>query len=235
MRSFLLLSALTALTATVRAQQAAGVPHHAPEDPVVSLVNKGNEPRVVVVETSAGVPSTAYHGDPISVPGQQTVDFYPGAGFIGALTGADGTGTRHEINFADNQVTWYNSDMEMGMCDSTLGPTSGEPQNNGQPSLAGEANRADKANQAWGSVDPQTQQNLLDSGYIDGTVGGSVTGVRMDKQAPQAVIDFLQVTANFNAYVTHGSVGGSDKTNADKIANQQTRNVGTNKMTITMY
>lgn len=57
----------------------------------------------------------------------------------------------------------------------------------------------------------------------------------MNKQAPRVVVEFLQLTAKFNAYITPGSVRVGDTTKADAVANLQVRNTETNKMTITHY
>jgi 6,7-dimethyl-8-ribityllumazine synthase len=57
----------------------------------------------------------------------------------------------------------------------------------------------------------------------------------MNNQAPRVVVDFLQLTAKFNAYITPGSVRVGDTTKADAVANLQVKNTKTNKMTITHY
>ncbi|KAI9761952.1 MAG: hypothetical protein M4579_000735 [Chaenotheca gracillima] len=234
MRSLLSLLTFASLLATALATSV-GVSETAPEDPCIRLVNTGSDTDIWVVETSSDVPATAYHGDPITVGAGQSVHFYPGKGFIGALTGTSGTGTRLEVNFGTADLTWYNADMEMGMDDSTLGPTSLQAQANGNPSLAGEPNCLAKANAAWHSVNRATRKALLATGYFQGSVGGILTSLHINKQAPASVVRFLQITAQFNAYVAHGSVDGIDGTQADAVADKQTRSVSTNKLTITKY
>ncbi|KAI9808620.1 MAG: hypothetical protein M1825_003770 [Sarcosagium campestre] len=208
----------------------AGVSSPGPSDPVITIINKDSIEHTYIVERGSNSGPGAWEGGPVKVPAGGTVNFYPGAGFIGALTGPNGGGTRFEPNFAEG-TTWYDADMEMGMSDATFGPTeSSDPEK-----ITGEKDCVGKANRAWSKLDPSSQKALLDSGYLEGTVGGSLKSVQMDKAAPQCVIDFLQQTAAFNAYITHGSVGGVDATLSDAIANTHTKSVQSNKFTLISY
>ena len=143
-------------------------------------------------------------------------------------------GTRHEVNFRGSP-TWYNADMEYGMSNSTLGPTDGSMRIDGGDALAGEQDCLAKANAAWGDVDENTKAALLSTPYINGTSEGNLTAVSMGHSAPLKVVEFFQMTAEFNSYVCAGSVAGLSSNDLAKAADKFTYSVTTNKMTITTY
>ena len=239
MHSFYLFSALACFIATISAQSDVGVPGPwGPNDPTITVVNAAKDPQTYDVAVSAGVPATAFKGCTacIKVPAGATVKFHAGVGFNGAITNSKG-GTRHEINCGDPAVTWYDDDMEYGMSDATLGPSDNKPTTDGRPSLLGEQDVLAKANAGWKTInnDAATQKTLLATGYLTGTVGGPLTKVKMDIHAPLPVIAFYQLTAQFNAYIGHGSVANLPPDITTAAADKQTHVVATHQMTITEY
>ncbi|KAL8761712.1 MAG: hypothetical protein Q9184_002187 [Pyrenodesmia sp. 2 TL-2023] len=250
MRSLTIFSAAATLFTAALAQKIQGVSHYSPGDPIIHIENTSpTETHVYKVEGNADNPPSAYgagNGNlPMAtvLPGQ-TVDFQVGPAFIGAFTGSEGAGTRFEVNFRGDSPgdykTWYNSDMEFGMSNTTMGPTSGSKQINGKDSLAGEQNCLAKANSAWGSLDAATQQHLLDTGYLEGSTGGNgaLTAVHMDKQAGEDVVIFYQITAEMNAYINPGSVAGKyggRMVAAAATADLFSWSVATKELTITGY
>ncbi|KAI4153003.1 MAG: hypothetical protein L6R39_001697 [Caloplaca ligustica] len=247
MRSFTILAALVALFTAALAQDVQGVPNYSPGDPLINIINTSpTSTHVYKVEGNSDNPSTAYGAGSASLPMAtvlpgQTVRFQVGPGFIGAFTGLSGAGTRFELNFRSDSPndykTWYNSDMEFGMSNTTLGPTDGKPQINGHDSLAGEQDCLAKANAAWGSLDEGAQQHLLDTGYLDGSTGedGALTAVHMDKQAGDKVVEFFQNTALMNSYVNPGSVAGKPSGRTAAAADLFSWSVRTKELTITGY
>ena len=239
MHSFYLFSALACLIATISAQSDVGVPGPwGPNDPLVTIVNAAKGDQAYDVAPSIGLPATAFKGCTacVKVPAGATVKFHAGVGFNGAITNSKG-GTRHEINFGDPAVTWYDDDMEYGMSDATLGPSNNMKTKDGRPGLLGEADCLAKANAGWKTInnDATTQKNLLATGYLTGTVGGALTAVKMDKQAPLLVVAFYQLTAQFNAYIGHGSVVNLPPDVTTAAADKQTHVVATHQMTITEH
>ncbi|KAI4242131.1 MAG: hypothetical protein L6R40_004174 [Gallowayella cf. fulva] len=250
MRSFAILTAVAipfSFISAISAQDTQGVSNYSPGDPLVNLINTSpTQTHVYKVEGNADNPGTAYGAGEGALPAAtvlpgQTVAFHLGQGFIGALTAKNGEGTRFEVNFRGDSPgeykTWYNSDMQFGMSDTTIGPAHGEKLINGDDSLAGEPDCLATANSAWGSLDEQAQQELLDTGYLEGTTGkdGVLTSVHMDKQAGDNVVDFYQNITGFKAYVVPGSVVGK-KTNATgRKADTHTWSVKTKELTITGY
>ncbi|KAL8689731.1 MAG: hypothetical protein Q9218_004662 [Villophora microphyllina] len=247
MCSFATLASAITFFSAVMAQDSQGLPNYTPGEPLVNIINTSpTQTHVYKVEGNADNPGTAYGAGGGSLPMAtvlpgQTVKFAVGEGFIGAFTGKSGAGTRFEVNFRGDSPgeykTWYNSDMEFGMSDTTLGPANGKKQINGLDSLAGEQDCLAKANAAWGSVDVATQQQLLDTGYLEGTTGpnGVLTTVHMDKQAPDEVVEYFQNTALFHSYVNPGSVAGKPTSKAAAAANQFSWSVATKELTITGY
>ncbi|KAL9585757.1 MAG: hypothetical protein Q9212_001341 [Teloschistes hypoglaucus] len=244
---FAILASAIALFSAVLAQDVQGLDTYTDGDAVMNLVNTSpTETHVYKVEGNADNPSTAYGAGsgalPMAtvLPGQE-VKFQLGKGFIGAFTGNSGEGTRFEVNFRGDSPgeykTWYNSDMQFGMSNTTMGPTSGNKQINGLDSLAGEQDCLAKANSIWGEVDVASQQLLLDTGYLEGTTGpdGVLTAVHMDKQAGPEVVEFFQNKALFNAYVSPGSVAGKPTSKAAAAANMFSWSVSTTELTITGY
>ncbi|KAL8840709.1 MAG: hypothetical protein Q9170_001227 [Blastenia crenularia] len=242
MRSFAILMAIATSVSAIVAQGTQGVPNYSPGDPLITIINTSpTETHVYKVEGNMDNPPTAYGAGSGSLPSatilpKQTVKFQTGQGFIGAFTSHNGAGTRFEVNFRGDK-TWYNSDMEFGMSDTTLGPTHGTKQIDGNESLAGEQDVLAKANAAWGEVPESEKRQLLDTGYLEGSTGsnGVLTAVHMDKQAPGSVVGFFQSTAGMNSYVDPGSVAGEDGTRDSDLANTFSWSVATKELTITGY
>ncbi|KAL8723549.1 MAG: hypothetical protein Q9225_000184 [Loekoesia sp. 1 TL-2023] len=247
MRSFAIFTAVAALFSAILAQDTQGVPNYSPGDPLVNIMNTSpTETHVYKVEGNGDNPPTAYGAGSGSLPMAtvlpgQTVKFQVGEGFIGAFTSNRGEGTRFELNFRGDSPgdykTWYNSDMQFGMSNTTLGPAHGSKQINGDDSLAGEQDCLAKANSAWGSLDESTQRQLLDTGYLEGSTGGNgaLTAVHMDKQADSSVVDFFQNVAQMNSYVDPGSVAGKPTSRTAAAANEFSWSVATKELTITGY
>ncbi|KAI4172880.1 MAG: hypothetical protein LQ343_003287 [Gyalolechia ehrenbergii] len=247
MRSFAILTAVAVFVSAVLALDTQGVSNYSPGDPLVNLKNTSpTETHVYKVEGNGDNPATAYGAGSGSLPMAtvlpgQIVQFQVGEGFIGAFTSDRGTGTRFEVNFRGDSPgeykTWYNSDMEFGMSNTTLGPADGNKQINGDDSLAGEQDCLAKANSAWGSIDESTQRQLLDTGYLEGSIGdnGALTAVHMDKEADSSVVDFFQNVAQLNSYVSPGSVAGEPTGRTAAAANAFSWSVATNELTITGY
>ena len=234
-----IVSALACFVATINAQSDVGVPGPwGPNDPLITIVNTAKDTRTYDVGTASNAPATAFKtcSKCITVPAGATVKFHPGVGFNGAIT-AQAPATRHEINFGDPTVTWYDDDMEYGMSDSTLGPSNNMKTRDGRPGVLGEQDCLAKANAGWKTINNNsaTQQALIASGYVTGTVGGSLTAVKMDKKAPLPVIVFFQLTAQFNAYIGTGSVANLPADVTTSAADKQTHSVATAQMTITEY
>ena len=225
-----LLFAIFSFLETAVANPDQGVSNWSPDDPVVTIINTSSQDKTYDVETDSGAPKSAFQSCAgcITVGAGQTVNFHPGP-FNGALTANHHAGTRHELNFVSQPGScWYDDDMQYGMSDETLGPSD----HSGR--ISGEQDTLAKANAAWSHTDSGTQQTLLDSGYFAGD-HQKLTMVRMDGSAPQSVISWLQVDADFDAYIGAGSVAGQGSTPLDHAADQQTAFCGTNKMTITVY
>ncbi|KAI4123715.1 MAG: hypothetical protein LQ338_005133 [Usnochroma carphineum] len=247
MRPVAFFTAAATLFSAILAQDTQGVSNYSPGDPLVNIKNTSpTETHVYKVEGNGDNPSTAYGAGAGSLPMAtvlpgQTVQFQVGEGFIGAFTGDSGTGTRFEVNFRGDSPgdykTWYNSDMQFGMSNTTLGPAQGDKQINGDDSLAGEQDCLAKANSAWGSVDEATQHQLLDTGYLEGSTGdnGALTAVHMDKQADGSVVEFFQNVAQMNSYVDPGSVAGKPTGRTSAAANEFSWSVTTKELTITGY
>ncbi|KAL8790377.1 MAG: hypothetical protein Q9195_006395 [Heterodermia aff. obscurata] len=215
-----------------------GVSNFGASDPLITFVNSAGSDQVYLIQGNSDNPATAYGSGksplpPFTVPAGQTVDFHPGAGFVGAFSANSGQGTRHEVNFRGSP-TWYNADMQYGMSNSTLGPTDGSKRIDGGDSLAGEQDCLAKANAAWGDLDAGTQSSLLNTGFLQGSSAG-LSMVSMGSSAPRSVVRFFQMTADFNAYVDAGSVVGETTDDMGKVADQFSYSVTTNKLTITAY
>ncbi|MCJ1465933.1 hypothetical protein MMC07_004552 [Pseudocyphellaria aurata] len=214
-----------------------GVSNWSPDDPVVTIINTSSQDKVYDVETDSAASQSAFQScvGCITVGAGQTINFHPGP-FNGALTANQHTGTRHEFNFASTPGSaWYDDDMERGMSDETLGPSDNRPKNGGTESgVVGEQDTLAKANAAWQQTDSDNQQALLDSGYFGGDKQ-QLTMVRMDANAPDLVVNWLQMDAKFNAYIGAGSVVGKSATAVTAVSDKQTSFVDTNKMTITIY
>ena len=205
----------------------------------VTFQNAGAKDICYMAELSSGtfpssIPCGPGTGISIIAGQKTTVDLDPS--FNGALTawtnGARTRGARYEINFAVTAgSTWYDADYQLGMSDGTVGPSDNRKLDDGRLSLAGEPDTLAKANAAW----PQTenQDALLEfPAYLKLGGDGRLGFVYCDADAPQVVIDFFQVTAEFSAYVAAGS-GGSDA--ADKMADENSLEVGMQDMLIVAH
>ena len=122
------------------------------------------------------------------------------------------------------------------MSDGTLGPTSHQPLTNGQASLSGEQDCLAKANAAWPSATNKADL-LAYPDYLKQGKHGKLTYVYMDKNAPQVVIDFFQVQADFTAYIDAGSVAGVTPSDPGvvKAADELSWAVSTDDMEIIAY
>lgn len=122
------------------------------------------------------------------------------------------------------------------MSHETLGPSDHRPQADGRSSLSGESDLLAEANAAWHLTSAAEQEELLASEYFTGTVGGDLTAVHMDSEAPILVRHWYQLEAELDAYMVPGSVAGKQHLHeADKLADTKVSHVLTNKMTITIY
>lgn len=57
----------------------------------------------------------------------------------------------------------------------------------------------------------------------------------MSKEAPANVVDFYQMTAEFNGYIDAGSVQGTSGDALARAADKFSYSVATNRLTITAY
>jgi hypothetical protein len=229
--------ALEARPTTMLGKRDVGVPNWRRGDPVVTFINTSQKDRAYIVVRGAESPSTAFAtclAPCILVPAGETVRFFPGRGFVGAITA---TGSRHELNFLTSAgECWYDISMEYGMTRETLGPSDHRLQADGRSSINGEPDLLGKATAAWRKTPPGTQAALLATGYLTGAVGGDLTAVKMDRNAPTLVRDWYQLDAGFTAYMVPGSISGQHHlSEAGKQADTVTSHVLTNEMTITVY
>lgn len=210
----------------------------------ITFQNVGSQDICYMVETSSGTfPSTSTCGPGQGIPIQagQTTTIGLDPSFNGALTAWAHTvrGARYEVNFAATAgATWYDADYQLGMSDGTVGPADNRPLTTGQPSLSGEPDTLAKANAAW----PDTADRaalLAYPDYLRQGADGTLSFVYCDALAPQAVVDFFQVTAEFEAYVDAGSVAGVTPSAADaqavKMADTMSLQVDTQDMSIKAY
>ena len=161
----------------------------------------------------------------LMVQGGQTITVNPSPDFNGALTAMVGDhndvkGGRYEMNFAAQAGScWYDVDYQLGMSDGTLGPSSHQSLVNGQHSLAGEQDTLAKANAAWPST-PNKAALLAYPDYLKQGRDGKLSHVYINARAPQVVIGFFQLQAEFTAYVDAGSVAGNgNEASVAKAAN----------------
>ena len=221
----------------------------------ITFQNASPHPVCYTVELSSGnFPSTTTcgpgSGSGISVPAGQKTQIPLDPSFNGALTAWTTTtdenndvkrGARYEVNFAASPgggSTWYDADYQLGMSDGTIGALDNRKLSNGQSSVSGEADTLAKANAAW----PQTENRaalLAYPDYLKQGPDGKLSFVYCDAQAPQVVIDFFQVTAEFDAYIDAGSVQGMSPSAADaeavKMADEKSLEVDTQDMLIVAH
>lgn len=210
----------------------------------ITFQNAGSNDICYMAEVSSGTfdyntPCGLGTGIPVKAGQTTPVDLDPT--FNGALTAwTNGVrGARYEINFAATAgSTWYDSDYQLGMSDGTVGPSDNRKLSNGDSSLSGEPDTLAKANAAW--PDTTNKAALLAYGdYLKQASDGKLSFVYCDTNAPQVVIDFFQVTADFDAYIDAGSVAGVTPSAADaeavKMANANSLQVNTQDMTIVAH
>ena len=234
MGSFQRLTVAVAVLATALSASAASI----------TFRNTGNQQICYRVELSSGTlptqPGVTCDSSPgLIVNAGKVLTINPSPDFNGAITAMTNgiKGGRYEINFAAMPgSTWYDVDFQLGMSDGTLGPTSHQPLTNGHPSLSGEQDCLAKANAAWPSTTNKADL-LANPDYLKQGPDGKLTYVYMDAHAPQVVVDFFQVQAEFTAYVDAGSVAGMapDDFGAVRAADEMSWQVGTDDMEIIAY
>ena len=124
------------------------------------------------------------------------------------------------------------------MSDGTIGALDNRKLSDGQPSVSGEADTLAKANAAWPQTDDKAAL-LAYPDYLKQGGDGKLDFVYCDAQAPQVVIDFFQVEADFDAYIDAGSVNGVSPSAADaeavKMADEKSLEVDTQDMLIVAH
>lgn len=225
------LAALTTLLTTVSATS-------------ITFQNMGSQTICYMAELSSGTfptTTTCPQGPGIAIPAGQTTTVPLSPTFNGALTAWTDTvrGARYEINFAATPgSTWYDADYQLGMSPGTLGPTDNRKLSTGQSALSGEPDPLAKANAAWPHTTNQAAL-LAYPDYLKQGPDGQLEFVYCDTNAPQAVIEFFQVTAEFDAYIDAGSVAGVTPSAADaeavKMADAQSLRVDTQDMSIVAH
>ncbi|KAL8684933.1 MAG: hypothetical protein Q9224_006057 [Gallowayella concinna] len=215
--------------------------------PSLTIHNTRTRTLCLKVESSAGhfPTNTVCGGAPgIKVARMKTFTFSPSNDWVGAITPIfkGGPGTRFEINYSQPDGTWYNADMELGMSGGTLSPSDNRKRPNGLPSLAGEQDPLAKANAAWEHVSDKAAFVGKFNRYMAVSKDQKrLERVYMDKNAPNEVAVFFQLTANFNAYITSGSVHGVEKKagslekSLEVAADMQSWFVNTQAMTMTIF
>lgn len=219
------LTSLTTLLTILTSTLAASIKfHNTTPSPICYVVqlSAGTFPTTTSCTSTQGIQIS---GAAIMVPAGQTITTTPSPDFDGAITliRTDGRqGVRNEFTFnATATIIWYDTDYENGMSDGTLGPASHQLRIDGGPSLAGEQNTLGKAAAGWAHATNKAEL-LADGDYLRVGADGKLNWAYMDINAPPAVVDFFQNTADFNGYVN---------SHADK----HTWTVGTMDMEIVAY
>lgn len=207
----------------------------------ITFQNMGSANICYMAELSSGTfpsPTTCAQGTGIAVSAGQTTTVPLSPTFNGALTAWTNNvrGARYEINFAATAgSTWYDADYQLGMSSGTVGPSDNRKLSTGQSSLSGEPDVLAKANAAWPHTANQAAL-LAFPNYLKQGPNGQLSFVYCDTDAPQVVIDFFQVTAEFDAYIDAGSVAGVTPSAADaeavRMADAQSLQVDTQDMSI---
>ena len=124
------------------------------------------------------------------------------------------------------------------MSDGTVAPSDNRKLSNGQSSVSGEPDCLAKANAVWPTTTNQAAL-LANPNYLKQGSDGKLSFVYCDSNAPQEIIAFFQVTADFTAYIDAGSVAGVTPSAADaqavKMANANSYQVDTQDMKIIAY
>lgn len=173
-----------------------GVENYSESDPAITITNNSSEARTYDIVSGANsgsncVPPGGSSQQVTLQPGESVV-YHPGENWSGAIT--DNNGTRQEFTF-DNGTTWYDSDYEMGINNSTISPTdsSGE--------TGGETDYLSKVNSAWQNLDSATKEQLVSGGYVDTDSSGNVTSINPSKDDAAAPLrQFLMNDAKVNGY-----------------------------------
>ena len=207
----------------------------------ITFQNMGSEKICYMAELSSGTfPSTTIcnQGSGIAVNAGQITTVNLDPSFNGALTVWTNSvrGARYEINFAATAgSTWYDADYQLGMSSGTVGPSDNRKLSTGQSSISGEPDTLAKANAAWPHTTNQAAL-LAYPNYLKQGSNGQLSFVYCDVNAPQVVVDFFQVTAEFDGYIDAGSVAGVTPSAADaqavKMADAQSLQVDTQDMSI---
>ena len=133
-----------------------------------------------------------------------------GIGFNGALTTVINNitlGTRYEINFSNLIYPYWDVDYQYAITDGTCGPPNSSK-------TSGERHTLTKANKAWKTLNQTRKNQLLKfPQYLkQDDANGSLTYINMGVEAWPAradVIEFFQLTADFQGYMGPGSVDGT--------------------------
>ena len=200
-------------------------------EPQIILFNPTDNDHVHVVEGNSGATKA------IDVSAHTSHIYCPGPNWAGAIT--PNNGTRHEFNW-DAGTIWYDSDMEYGISNSVSKPKVVVNDNANQPAQVGEADYLSKINDAWSKYQVKeewgitlSKADLLSqwSHMIEGTEN-SVTkfkywfppgeGRSTIAATNPSVVGFLQMVAEFNAYIIHGSVSGLVPSLVDNQADKST-------------
>ena len=247
------------------ASPASGSDKCGPDEAAIVVTNKADHDICYMVELSAqsnrvkDITAPCGPGNGFVVPaGKGGREFCPGNNFVGALTafhqgkGASPSslssrsapvsaaekvrGTRFEFNY-ENSATWYDVDYEMGIDSSTLAPTT-----NGKGEQVGERDIRAKVDVAYQDLSDAEKSDIKGSGYVDVGEDGKVKAVRMDKKAPDTVVNFLLLKAGLAGYVNAGTVDGEKEGRKARfgaegvaMADRQTKRTGEKRLLITSY
>ena len=225
--------------------------------PHIRIENNSKDPICYKVEYSSGTgvfPKDAVCG---GAEGPQVAGFWlksgehkvvkatdsSGIGFNGALTTVLSNnillGARYEINFSVLSHPYWDVDYQYGISDGTCGPPNSSKTTGERHSLA-------KANKAWKTLNQTTKNHLLNfPQYLKHDVAnGSLTYINIGIEAWPAradVIQFFQMTADFQGYVGPGSVDGTNwpKQSMEQklvdLANLQTKDEVADTVVVTSY
>ena len=163
-------------------------------------------------------------------------------GFNGAITAVlnnEIIGARNEINFLDATQPFYDISYQYGISNGTCGPQNSS-------NLAGERDALGKANKAWRTLNTTAKADLLKyDAYLRQDANGSLNFINMTIDAWPSkalkVIQFFQMTAQFNAYMSPGNqttdswAPGSTQAELVALASKQTLSEETERIVIISY